>query len=346
MNWALVGYGGMGRWHVNKLRSMPEVNICGVYDIDSAQRQAAEENGLRAYASLDELLKDSAVQLLTLAVPNDCHKPIAVAAMRSGKNVICEKPVALSSGELQEMIDASQETGMLFTVHQNRRWDEDFLIMKKIYDENMLGRVFTIESRVHGSRGVPGDWRNKKRRGGGMILDWGVHLLDQLLQMVPYDVVSVFCTVSNVTNDEVDDGFHAVLTFADGLTVIAEVGTNNFIQLPRWYMLGENGSAVIRNWQLDGEIVKVFDWEHRDAVPVDTAAGFTKTMAPRTAETVQTYPLPTVTADVRDFYRNVFAAVEKGDRQQITHAQMMRTIRLMEALAHSAANNAVVHSRI
>ena len=127
--------------------------------------------------------------------------------MEAGKNVICEKPVALNSRQLQDMIDASKKNGVLFTVHQNRRWDEDFLTMKKIYDEGTLGPVFNIETRVHGSRGIPGDWRNAKVHGGGMVLDWGVHMLDQIMMMVEKPLRSVYAILSHVTNDDVDDGF-------------------------------------------------------------------------------------------------------------------------------------------
>lgn len=165
---------------------------------------------------------------------------------------------------------------MLFTVHQNRRWDEDYLTMKHIYEKEALGKVFRIESRVHGSRGIPGDWSNRKECGGGMILDWGVHLLDQIMQMSDKKVVSIYSEVSYVTNENCDDGFTATIKFEGDLTVVVEVGTSNFINLPRWYMLGENGSAIIYNWNLDGKIVMVSDWEKRDAVPVVTAAGLTK----------------------------------------------------------------------
>jgi predicted dehydrogenase len=104
--------------------------------------------------------------------------------MEAGKNVICEKPVSLNSEELEEMIACSKRTGKLFTVHQNRRWDADFLVMRDLYESKELGEVFCIESRVHGSRGIPGDWRGMKKHGGGMIFDWGVHLIDQMLCIV------------------------------------------------------------------------------------------------------------------------------------------------------------------
>ena len=80
--------------------------------------------------------------------------------MNAGKHVVCEKPAALDSRQFAEMLACAEKNGVLFTVHQNRRWDEDFLAVKEIYDKNTLGAVFNIESRVHGSRGIPGDYRN------------------------------------------------------------------------------------------------------------------------------------------------------------------------------------------
>lgn len=347
MNWALIGYGGMGHWHVDKIKTMPELfTIAGIYDINPEKLAEAESKGFKAYPSLEALLSDPSIELVTIATPNDFHKPIAIEAMKAGKNVISEKPVTLSADDLQAMIDASKKYGKVFSVHQNRRWDEDFLIIKQIYEANTLGHVFNIESRVHGSRGVPGDWRNTRLQGGGMILDWGVHMLDQLLQIVPEDIVSVYNVNSHVTNDEVDDGFKTIITFASGLTAQVEVGTSNFINLPRWYMQGENGTAIVTDWALNGEVVMVSDWEKRDAVPVVTAAGLTKTMAPRTEETIKRYPLPKIESDVRDYYRNIRLTIKGEAKQIVTHPQMMRVVKLMEALQLSAERNEVVHSRI
>lgn len=347
MNWALIGYGGMGHWHVGKVQTMPELfNIAGIYDIKEEVRAQAEKDGLKAYPTLEALLDDPSIDLVTIATPNNHHKPIAIQALKAGKNVISEKPVTMSSDDLQAMIDAAEDAGKIFSVHQNRRWDEDFLMIKKLYDENALGKVFNIESRVHGSRSVPTDWRGKKRYGGGMILDWGVHMLDQLLQIVKEDVISVYNINSHVTNKEIDDGFRAQIIFASGITALVEVGTSNFVSLPRWYMQGENGTTIIHDFACNGETIMVSDWENRDAVPVITAAGLTKTMAPRTDETIKHYPLPAVESDVRDYYRNIKKTIEGSATQIVTHHEMLRVVKLMEALQKSADLNEVIHTRI
>lgn len=339
---AVIGYGGMGSWHTKLIKRIDELELAGIYDIKEERREVARENGIHAYETLEELLADPTITIVTVAIPNQLHKPVCIQALNAGKNVVCEKPVALSHEELQEMIDAAKANGVLFTVHQNRRWDEDYRVMKQIYDEGTLGKVFRIESRVHGSRGIPGDWRNQKECGGGMVLDWGVHLLDQIMQMIQKKVVSIYAELSYVTNEACDDGFTVTMKFEDDLVVEVQVGTSNFINLPRWYMLGENGSALIEDWDINGKIVMVSDWQNRDAVPVETAAGLTKTMAPRTEETIKEYPLPRIESDIRDFYRNVIKAVSGEEEQLIKHHELMRVMKLMEAVFESGENNVVI----
>jgi len=224
---AIVGFGGMGNWHRELIESgIDGILVKGVFDIDNTRLDYAKENNLHAYQSLDEVLNDKEIDIVLCATPNDCHKDITIKALKAGKNVVCEKPVALNLTELQAMIDTANECKKLFVVHQNRRWDEDYLTIKKIYDENLLGDIFNIESRVHGSRGIPGDWRGEKEHGGGMIFDWGVHIIDQILLMVKEKITSVYCTLTNVTNELVDDGFKLNLTFESGKTALLEVGTH------------------------------------------------------------------------------------------------------------------------
>lgn len=342
MRVAIVGYGGMGHWHAKKISKTEFLELAGVYDIRQERMDIARKNNYPTYDSLEALLADDSVQIVTVATPNHLHRDLCIAAMAAGKNVVCEKPVALNSQQLQEMVDASKKYGVIFTVHQNRRWDQDFLIVKKLLEENTLGPVFRIESRVHGSRGIPGDWRNQKQYGGGMLLDWGVHLLDQILLMMPGKLESVYAQLYHVTNDECDDGFTAQLNFSNNVMVEVQSSTSNFISLPRWYVLGQNGTCVIEDFKCNGKIVMVSDWEKRDAVPVVTAAGLTKTMAPRTAETIHEYPLPEIASDVRDFYRNLVKAIRGQEEQIVKHQQVMDVMGLMEAIQLSAETGTVV----
>jgi len=255
--------------------------------------------------------------------------------MAAGKNVISEKPVTMSSSDLQEMIDASKKYNKIFTVHQNRRWDKDFLVIKKIYEEKPVGEIFNIESRVQGSHGIPGDWRAKKEHGGGMMLDWGVHMIDQILLMIPERIKKVYAKMDHVTNAECDDGFKLDIYFESGLRVLVEVGTSNFINLPRWYLQGVNGTAVIEDWSRKGKIVTCQIKHDKNVVPVQTSAGLTKTMAPRSEETIKELPLPEVQSDVHDFYRNLVDAIDGKAEQLVTHAQVMRVFKLMEAAFES-----------
>lgn len=329
----------MGHFHSTRMQESDELEFIGAYDVIPERTLDLHLNA-KAFSSMEELLADDRISLVTVATPNDLHKEIVIKALEAGKNVVCEKPVTMTLADLEDMIAASEKAGRLFTVHQNRRWDPDYLAMKNIFDKGTLGKVFCIESRVHGSRGIPGDWRNQKEHGGGMVLDWGVHILDQMLMMTrPRKLVSLYAHLTYVTNENCDDGFHVEAVFDDGLVYRTEVGTSNFIALPRWYMLGENGSAKIDGWDVSkGEIVMVSDWENRDAVPIVAGVGLTKTMAPRTDDTIKRYPIEQVPGDWRDFYRNVCATIRGEAKPIVTHDEQRRLIKLLEAVFAAGAS--------
>lgn len=341
--YGLIGFGGMGKWHTEILENVPEIELAGIYDIKEEKRKLAEEAGFHTYETEEAMLADESIDVILVATPNDTHRPIALRAMEAGKNVIVEKPATLSLKELTELEDMAGKTGQFLTVHQNRRWDEDLLTVREILKDQTMGEIFRIESRVHGSRGIPGDWRKEKAHGGGMVLDWGVHLFDQIFRLTgERRLKTVYATLTNVTNQEVDDGFAAVLRFEGGLEVLVEVGTNNFISLPRWYVLGENGSAVVEDWDLSGKIVKAFSEEEKEIVPVRTAAGLTKTMAPRREDTIRVEELPRVPGDIADFHRNVAAVLLRGEEPAVKLPEVKRVMRLMETVFESAEKNHVM----
>lgn len=343
MKVAVIGYGGMGGWHVDRILKSDVAELAGIYDIRRERSELAQSRGIRAYTSLRELLQDEEIELVTVAIPNDAHEDVVVKALNAGKNVICEKPVALSLESLDRMIAAAEKNGVRFTTHQNRRWDVDYLAMQQIHDSGELGKVISLESRVFGSRGIPSDWRCEKVHGGGMLYDWGIHLIDQALMIFGFDgIESVYCICDHITNKEVDDGFRLDLNFKSGQRATVEIGTYNFIQMPRFYLRAEKGSALISDWREEAQVVRCTHWHESEVLPVETAAGLTKTMAPRDHITTETYSLPKPASDVHDFYRNFIKAIRGEGEQFVTHAQMRTDLKVILAAFESAETGKVV----
>ncbi|HPY94491.1 MAG TPA: Gfo/Idh/MocA family oxidoreductase, partial [Clostridia bacterium] len=146
---ALIGYGGMAGWHHRNIQEkIPGIQVVGALDVREEANGKARENGLHVYENLEELLKDKQVDLVTIATPNDFHRQLAIDCLKAGKHVVCEKPVTLNAKELEDIIAVAKETGRLFSIHQNRRWDRDFLIVKKAITEGLIGTPYFVESRV------------------------------------------------------------------------------------------------------------------------------------------------------------------------------------------------------
>lgn len=336
---AIIGYGGMGSWHHDSItEKVPGIQVVGAYDVRPEALEKAASKGLHPYQTLEELLADTSLDLVTVATPNNFHKDLVIRCLESGKNVVCEKPVAMNAAELTEMIAASERTGRLFSVHQNRRWDKDYAIIKKLVQENTIGKPYFIESRVQGSSGGMHGWRGHKINGGGMLYDWGVHLLDQLMDMIDSPVVSVTAQLQSLFSDEIDDNVKLLLQFENGVSALCAMETNCFIPLPRWHMCCEQGTVVVEGWSAKGEIVQLAEggkMEWTDEI-VYTEAGPTRTMAPRPVNTTKHSPLPEVHTDWSDYYNNIVAVLDNRAELIVKPAQVLRVMRVIDLAFESS----------
>jgi predicted dehydrogenase len=349
INMAVIGMGGMAGWHRETIaKHIPEIKIKGAYDVREEARAHIAKLGIHNYASPDELYEDKTIDLVLIATPNDVHKSYAVSLLEAGKNVICEKPVTLNAGELEEIISVAERTGKIFTVHQNRRWDSDYLTVKKILTDGLLHNPYTIESRVQGSRRGMFGWRSHKINGGGMVLDWGIHLLDQMLDLIPGRVVSVNAHLHYIGTQEVDDCFTAMIRFESGLTYVVNISMNSFVVQPRWHISCEDGTAVIKNWELEGRIVKLSDPSELDWSEdiIYTAAGPTRSMLPRPKETTVEIPLPVVKGNSVDYYKNIVEVLRGKAAPIVTPAQALRVMKVVDAVFESQRTGASVSARI
>lgn len=332
---ALIGYGGMAGWHHSNIQEkIPQIAVVGALDVREEANEKARANGLTVYKSLEELLADDSIDLVGIITPNDFHRQLAIDCLRAGKNVVCEKPVTLNAKELEDIMAVAEETGLLFSIHQNRRWDRDFLTVKKAIDDGIIGTPYFVESRVQGSRGAMHGWRGHKQNGGGMLLDWGVHLIDQVMQLFPEKVVSVNAHLFGLYGSEVDDNIKLFLRFASGVSVLLEMATNCFIQHPRWHVSGTEGTLQVDDWSCKGKIVKL----HPDGALtwaddiVYTEAGPTRTMAPRPKHTTEEMPLPEVKADWTEYYKNIVDVLDHGAELIVKPEEALRVMKVIDAL--------------
>ncbi len=345
MKIGICGYGGMGAHHASHLIPESKYNfeVVGVYDIDPKRQTQAEVDGYKNYDSYQAMLEDKDLDIILIATPNEIHKDLSIEALRHDKHVICEKPVTLTSEELQEIMDVEKETEKTFVVHQNRRWDNDYLVIKNLYNNKQIGDLFHIESRVHGANGIPGDWRAMKKHGGGMLYDWGVHLLDQILQMVKSPLVSVENHLSFVLGHDSDDGFTSLLKFEDGTTCLVEVSTTSFIQLPRWYVQGTDGPALLNDWDLSGNTIKYnVDATHTPPTPIKAGAGFTKTMAPLNKGSVIENNLPKPLEKEQSFYDNFYEVIHDGKKIIVKNEEVKKVMILIEKMFEAHHTNSVI----
>jgi predicted dehydrogenase len=334
----IIGYGGMAGWHHDNSKRIKDFEVVAAYDIAEKRLEIAKERGLKAYAKLEDFLKDDSFDLVLVATPNNFHKPMVIAALEAGKNVICEKPVAMSVSDFDDMYETAKRVGKLFTVHQNRRWDRDYRIVKKAIESGLVGKPYTIESRIMGQNGVMHGWRAYKVAGGGMVFDWGVHMIDQMLWMIKEPIAEVYANLHMVKTPEVDDYFKAVIRFESGLSTQIEVGTYNLERLPRWYVCGDGGALVINTMDGKGKITHAKDyvmaWEEE---VVQTEGGPTRTMAPRPKETLEEIALPEVQTDWADYYHNILAVLDGKEELIVKPEEARKVLQVMTAIFESSA---------
>lgn len=198
----IAGYGLAGSvFHAPLVSSTPGMTVAAIVT-GNPERQAQARRDFPAaaiYTTVDELLADpSTVDLVVVAAPNRAHVPLGIAALEAGLPVVIDKPLAPSTADGERLIQTAKQRGKLLTVFQNRRWDNDFLTVRKLIDADLLGAVTRFESRFERFRPtLKGGWRElgEPEEGGGLLFDLGAHLIDQALVLFGWPA-SVYAEVN------------------------------------------------------------------------------------------------------------------------------------------------------
>ena len=199
----IIGTGGIANGkHMPSLSKLPHVEMVAFCDIiEERARKAASQYGTadaKVYTDYRKLLEDPTIDVVHVCTPNDSHAEISIAAMESGKHVMCEKPMAKTAAEARAMVEAARRTGKKLTIGYNNRYRPDSLYLKQVCERGELGEIYFAKALAVRRRAVPtwGVFLDEDKQGGGPLIDIGTHALDLTLWMMDnYKPVSVTGTV-------------------------------------------------------------------------------------------------------------------------------------------------------
>ena len=344
----IIGYGYMGHFHHDKAKQFSDLEVTCAFDTAKDKLQDAKNAGLTTYDNLEDFLKED-TDLVIIATPNQWHTPYTIASMQAGKNILCEKPATMSVKELEEIIAVSNETGKFYTVHQQRRFDPDYRVVRDVIQSGEIGKVTTIESRVLGERGVCFGWRADPECGGGMLYDWGVHLIDQILQLYPEEkVTSIYARILSVLTPVVDDLFEVTMNLSNGVCAKVNVGTFALQKLPRWFVFGDRGTLKLDDFSgTNGGVARIKgEVKGFDSVVGQKVLGPSRTMAPLKPEFLEKLELPKEEDMTMAFWIQLREAILGNEEPMVTTDQILRQMKIVEAAFTAAKRNEVVRVNI
>ncbi len=332
---ALVGYGYAGRvFHAPLIAHAPGLRLHTVVSSAPA-RVHADHPQARVVATPEEAFADAAIDLVVIATPNAVHAPLAIAALRAGRHVLVDKPMATSLDEARRMVDAARDAGRVLSVFHNRRHDADFLALRQLVEGGRLGEVVELHSHFDRFRPqVPDRWRERAGPGAGLWFDLGPHLVDQVLALFGMPLAVQADIAAQREGAVVDDFFHVVLRYAR-LRAVLHAGALVPAGSLRFAVHGTRGSFVKHGLDpqeaalREGARPDAPDWG-RDLQPgLFTPAGVD---GPGAAQ-----PVEGPRGDYLACYRAMRDAILGRGPPPVEPAQALAVMRVLEAGRESAA---------
>ncbi|MDG4860313.1 Gfo/Idh/MocA family oxidoreductase, partial [Streptomyces sp. T-3] len=323
----LVGYGLAGSvFHAPLIAATEGLALDTVVTSNpERQEQARTEHGadVRTAASPDELWERAdELDLIVLASPNKTHVPLASAALKAGLPVVVDKPLAGTAAEARELAALADERGLLLSVFQNRRWDNDFLTLQKLIADGELGDVQRFESRFERWRPqLKGGWRESgnPEEIGGLLYDLGSHVVDQALVLFG-PAVQVYAEADvRRPNAEADDDTFIALTHANGVRSHLYVSATTAQLGPRFRVLGSRAGYV--KYGLDPQEAALregrrpTDEGEWGVEPESMWGGVGSGESPLTGGGK---PEPTLPGDYPAYYAGIAAALREGAPNPVT----------------------------
>jgi predicted dehydrogenase len=329
---ALIGYSLGGRsFHAPMVATTPGMELVAIVTRDRERRgqAAAEYPGARLVESADALFTDpDAFDLVVVSTPNRTHVPLALQAIRAGRAVVVDKPIAPSSAEARQLADEARERNVLVVPYQNRRWDGDFLTVRRLIAEGALGAVHRFESRFERWRLAPrSGWRElgDPREAGGLLFDLGSHLIDQALCLFG-PVAEVYAELDKRRAGLlVDDDVFLALTHASGTRSHLWASVVSAQNGPRFRVLGNRAAYTKYGKDVQEDALR------RGERPGGSAWGVE---SPEQYGVLgvgdDTRRIPTERGDYREFYVAVGRSLRDGSPPPVGMSDAIATLEVIE----------------
>jgi scyllo-inositol 2-dehydrogenase (NADP+) len=338
----LVGYGFSGAtFHAPLLSVLSEFEITMV--VSSKKETVLHDlKDVEVVTSLEEVLEDATIDLVVITTPSGMHYEMAKQSLQAGKHVILEKPMVVETWQAEELIKIAEEKKLLLSVYHNRRWDNDYLTVKKLVSDGVLGEINTYQVHYDRFRPVVRDrWREKQGPGSGMLYDLGSHLIDQALDLFGWPQFVLADVFAQRENAETDDYFHVILGY-EKLRVILHSGSIIPSHGPRFQVHGSKGSFI--KYGLDGQEAALREGKK----PIHHSWGadnpqFYGKLVTIDGENEKQETIETLHGSYTTYYKKMAESIVEGKRAPVTAHEGLSVIKIIEAGLKSSSDKKAIY---
>jgi scyllo-inositol 2-dehydrogenase (NADP+) len=344
MRVAIVGYGLAGRvFHAPLIAATNGLDLSYIVTSSAARAQQAtgEHPEAQVVRTVEELWAATPPELVVVASANESHVPIASAAIEHGVPVVVEKPMALTAADAEALADRADRAGIMMTVFQNRRWDTDQLTLRRLIEENALGEIARYESRFERWRPDLDPAKPREtlapEEGGGVLLDLGVHLVDQAMALFG-PVAEVYAEIASRRGARAEDDVFLALRHASGTVSHLHASAVTPSTGPRLRVQGTTGGFLVP--QLDPQEAAL-----RAGHRPDTVEGWGKPEEWEYGRLVageRSVPVPPVPGDWPRFYALVRAALRNGGSPPVDARDAVASLRVLDAARRAAREHRLI----
>lgn len=339
VNVGLIGFGMAGQvFHAPIISAVENLRLKAIQTSSVANIEIAKQKYPNAeiVSKTSALLSREDIDLIVVATPNYTHFDLAKEALEANKHVVVDKPFTVTSAEAFELIELAESRNKILSVHHNRRWDSDFLTVRKIIEKGLLGRL--VEAEIHYDRYRPvfigNTWKEESLPGTGVLYDLGSHLIDQAQTLFGLPEAVTADVRTQRIGGKIPDNFELILHYAN-LKVTLKAGILVRESLPHYILLGEKGSFIKYGMDVQEEALKsgatpltTKNW----GIEPETQWGKINTEIDGMHLVGK---IESEAGDYRGFYKNVRDALLQNTPINVTATQAANTIKIIELAMQS-----------